>query len=245
MAFITKSYLTYRNVCDELCMLITNTPPSKSNVDFRRILKEAQNLLLNEATVSPDSMAILDFEGVERNGIIALPDEYDSIVAAWTPGGQRYNIVDRAMFESNTWFRSEHPRRPHGSPPLMVDMGLNEMNLRTYAVLSGSNGINDKDMGMTVSARCALRGLSLNVYDDKAWEDKEVRIYPGCLPALKAMMLSVVYNEQGNTQMGTDSYGLAVKYLNDHLRKYRQGTYQAPNIVQNGGLMQSPGLNLM
>ena len=157
MAFITKSYLTYRNVCDELCMLITNTPPSKSNVDFRRILKEAQNLLLNEATVSPDSMAILDFEGVERNGIIALPDEYDSIVAAWTPGGQRYNIVDRAMFESNTWFRSEYPRRPHGSPPLMVDMGLNEMNLRTYAVLSGSNGINDKDMGMTVSARCALR----------------------------------------------------------------------------------------
>lgn len=245
MAFITKSYLTYRNVCDELCMLITNTPPSKSNVDFRRILKEAQNLLLNEATVSPDSMAILDFEGVERNGIIALPDEYDSIVAAWTPGGQRYNIVDRAMFESNTWFRSEYPRGPHGSPPLMVDMGLNEMNLRTYAVLSGSNGINDKDMGMTVSARCALRGLSLNVYDDKAWEDKEVRIYPGCLPALKAMMLSVVYNEQGNTQMGTDSYGLAVKYLNDHLRKYRQGTYQAPNIVQNGGLMQSPGLNLM
>lgn len=245
MAFITKSYLTYRNVCDELCMLITNTPPSKSNVDFRRILKEAQNLLLNEATVSPDSMAILDFEGVERNGIIALPDEYDSIVAAWTLGGQRYNIVDRAMFESNTWFRSEYPHRPHGSPPLMVDMGLNEMNLRTYAVLSGSNGINDKDMGMTVSARCALRGLSLNVYDDKAWEDKEVRIYPGCLPALKAMMLSVVYNEQGNTQMGTDSYGLAVKYLNDHLRKYRQGTYQAPNIVQNGGLMQSPGLNLM
>lgn len=151
------------------------------------------------------------------------------------------------MFESNTWFRSEYPKHDSGYHAIMLDMGLNEQNLRTYSVLSGSNGINDNPTSnvMTVSARCALRGLSLNIYDDAAWEDKEVRIYPGCLPALKAMMLAVVYNEQGNTQMGTDSYGLAVKYLNDHLRKYRQGTYQAPNIIQNGGIMQCPGLNLM
>ena len=247
MAFITKSYLTYRNVCDELCMLITNQPPSKSNVDFRRILKEAQNLLLNEATVSPDSVETLVFEGIPRGGSISLPEEYDSIVEAWSPSGKKYHIIDRAMFESNTWFRSEYPKHDSGYHAIMLDMGLNEQNLRTYSVLSGSNGINDNPTSnvMTVSARCALRGLSLNIYDDAAWEDKEVRIYPGCLPALKAMMLAVVYNEQGNTQMGTDSYGLAVKYLNDHLRKYRQGTYQAPNIIQNGGIMQCPGLNLM
>lgn len=244
MAFITKSYLTYRNVCDELCMLITNTPPSKTNVDFRRILKEAQNLLLNEATVAPDSMATLDFEGIERDGTISLPEEYDSIVEAWTPGARGTTLLTGPCSNPTPGSVASTPAgrtvpSPHGRH------GLNDKNLRTYAVLSGSNGINDQNNTMTVTARCALRGLSLNVYDDSAWEDEEVRIYPGCLPALKAMMLSVVYNEQGNTQMGTDSYGLAVKYLNDHLRKYRQGTYQAPNIIQVGGLMQSPGLNLM
>lgn len=247
MVFITKSYLTYRNVCDELCMLITHQPPNGANVDFRRILKEAQNLLLNEATVSPDSMVTLSFDSIKRDDLISLPEEYDSIIEAWTPSGLRYNIVDHAMFESNHWFRSEYPTRREGVP-LMVDMGLNEMNLRQYAVLSGGCGINDMpNHGDTISltARVSLRGLSLNVYDDDAWEKEEVRIYPGCLPALKAMMLSVVYNEQGNTQMGTDSYGLAVKFLNDHLRKYRQGTLQTPNIIHNGGAMQGAGLNLM
>lgn len=46
-------YLTYQQVVQELMPVIIGEQPSGDVYKFRRYLKEAQNMLMNESTIAP------------------------------------------------------------------------------------------------------------------------------------------------------------------------------------------------
>ena len=90
---------------------------------------------------------------------------------------------------------------------------------------------------LTVYMQISLAPLSGNIRDDNYWSD-DLTVIPNCYPAFKSMLLYVRFMELGNTAQALDYYSIAVKTLNDSLRKTRQGTLITPRIVQNLGTNQ-------
>lgn len=215
--------LKYGNLRDELMPLVMGEIPTGAEYEFRRMLKEAQNLLINEATVTLDSY-IQRVETVANAGDeITLQNGEDSILLARTGSGRQYTII--SLFSFNPVSGSTHGY----AYPLLVDMGIDENGLRKYKVMNGDD--------LTVYMQISLAPLSGNIRDDNYWSD-DLTVIPNCYPAFKSMLLYVRFMELGNTAQALDYYSIAVKTLNDSLRKTRQGTLITPRIVQNLGTNQ-------
>lgn len=249
MTFTTTPCLIYGNLRDELSMLIMGRPPKDNEPEFRRILKEAISQLLNEAAASPDSLTALQYNDLDIGAVISLPPQYGSIIDAWAGNTSRkYTIIDARTFETLYPRSLDAATCQFQAQPLMIDLGLNqESGSREYKVVSGNGNLPPQGSlspKITVQCRVSLRPIYQNIYDDASWPDT-LRIYPDCQPAIKEMMLSIIYGETGNTNAQIDKYTLAVKYLNDYLRRYRQGTFTAPNFIHQGGLNIAPNPNIL
>lgn len=229
--------LKYGNLRDELMPLVMGEIPTGAEYEFRRMLKEAQNLLINEATVTLDSY-IQRVETVANAGdVITLQNGEDSILLARTGSGRQYTII--SLFSFNPVSGSTHGY----AYPLLVDMGIDENGLRKYKVMNGEHARQEGDSpslvgnDLAVYMQISLAPLSGNIRDDNYWSD-DLTVIPNCYPAFKSMLLYVRFMELGNTAQALDYYSIAVKTLNDSLRKTRQGTLITPRIVQNLGTNQ-------
>lgn len=235
MAITSYINLKYGNLRDELMKLVMGDIPTGAEYVFRRMLKEAQNLLINEATVAPDSISQRTVT-VEKSGeTFSLSNGEQSVVQARTGSGRTYTIVDVFSYTPVT------SRSSVGYPiPLLVDLGSDEKGLRSYRVLNGEHarqvpgGPGVASENITLYLQIAQAPLSGNIFDDNYWTNDLV-VIPNCYPAFKSMLLYVRFMELGNTAQALDYYNMAVKTLNDHLRKNRQGTLITPKIVNNLG----------
>lgn len=251
MPFNTLSYLTYGNLRDELSMLIIGCPPKDNEPEFRRVLKEAVTQLLNEAAASPDSLIQSTYRNLEVGNSFFLDPEYSGIVDAWVPStGKKYSIIDLRTFQTLYPRPLDATVYEYRGNPILIDMdpGNNQGLGREYRPLGGigANKELSPDGNPYVDIVVRLNPMPPygNVFDDNYWSDN-LMIYPNCLPAIKEMMISIRYGEQGNTNAQIDKYNLAIKYLNDYLRRFRQGSFQAPNIIHQGGLNVPPVTNII
>lgn len=248
MPFITNTDLTYGNLRDELSMLIIGSPPKDNEPEFRRVLKEAVTQLLNEAAASPDSLIQESLVSIEARIPFFIQEQYSSIVDAWvTSTGKKYSIIDMRTFQTLYPRTLDATVYEYRGNPILIDLGVKNSQ-RQYIALGGEGA--DKTLSpegnpmVGITVRCNPRPPYGNVFDDKYWTDS-LMIYPNCLPAIKEMMISIRYGEQGNTNAQIDKYNLAIKYLNDYLRRFRQGAFQAPNIIHQGGLNVPPVTNII
>lgn len=251
MPFTTNPDLTYGNLRDELSMLILGCPPKDNEPEFRRVLKEATTQLLNEAAASPDSLQYITVESTEVGVNFFIEPQFSGIVDAWVmKTGKKYSIIDLRTFETLYPRPLDATVYEYRGNPILLDMGPgnNRMKGREYRPLGGVGEMKELSPRgnpyVDIAARVNPRAPYGNVFDDKYWTDS-LMIYPNCLPAIKEMMISIRYGEQGNTNAQIDKYNLAIKYLNDYLRRYRQGTFQAPNIIHQGGLNVPPVINIL
>lgn len=234
-------YITYQQAVQELMPVIIGEQPSGDVYKFRRYLKEAQNMLMNESTIAPMGCKETKFVNVKKGSIIHLDFGYDSILEARTLAGVKYIIMAEANFMPV--YGTTPGQAVLGNQPVLLDLGWdNAIGQRKYLVMSGTPSEEENDAFDQVSlvAKTSIGVLTGNIEDENYWSSPSLPIVPNCYPALKNMLMSVAYGEKGNTSQQIDYYNLAVKFLNDYMRRDRQGTLQVPNLIFNGGIGQKP-----
>jgi hypothetical protein len=185
------------------------------NAEFERLLLEADERLLASGrwhwTRKPDSFSPSD------DGLIVLPEEYESIVGCRV-GGMPQGIV---------WQETEYLEGGPGEISIegcsarLVDQGWTDAledqstsdesddvitRFRTYKVSDAS--INEVD------ALCRFAAITSYASDWAA-------VLCPSAPAIKQMMLSIVYEEANDTAKSLEYRSLAINTCNEHEKAYR------------------------
>jgi len=172
------------------------------DTEFYRILSEADDRLLEMSkgywTREKVEMTVVD-------GIVQLPEEYSAIVAC------RLDDAPRGI----RWEESEYYEQGVGELPIegcrhrIVDQGLIE-GVRTYKV-TGDN----------VEKVYALCRLAITPFYVDGSDESPTEIRCPSLPAIKMMMLSIVYEEANSLEKAMDYEMAARKKLKEHEDSYR------------------------
>jgi hypothetical protein len=172
------------------------------DTEFYRILSEADDRLLELSkgywTREKVEMTVVD-------GIVELPEEYSAIVAC------RIDDLPRGI----RWEESEYYEKGVGELPIegcrhrIVDQGLID-GVRTYKVT-----------GENVEKVYALCRLAITPFYVEGSDEPPTEIRCPSLPAIKMMMLSIVYEEANSLEKAMDYEMAARKKLKEHEDSYR------------------------
>jgi hypothetical protein len=170
--------------------------------EFYRILSEAEERLLEMGkwhwTRGKVVMTVVD-------GIVELPEAYSAIV------GCRLDDVPRGV----RWEESEYYEKGTGEIPIegcrhrIVDQGLIE-GVRTYKVT-----------GQDIETVYALCRFATSTFYIEGSDTPPTEIRCPSLPAIKLMMLSIVYEEANNLEKAMEYEMAARKKLKENDDAYR------------------------
>lgn len=180
-----------------------------NDTEFFRLLTEADERLLNMGRWSwTRQLATLT---VDSDRLIALPDEFESIV------GCRIGEVAAGVSWQELEFLEGGPGLidVQGCPARLIDQGLREYGSDSSSQLTRTYKITDEETE-EVTALCRLASTTFTL----ATENTDETACPS-LAALKQMMLSIIYEESNDTKISMEYQQKAKMTLDDQESAYR------------------------